>query len=210
MVDNVKESLSALIDGEASEIEVHRLLRDTPLDGAYKATWARYHQVRTYARREPGITVERHLELHSRISQAISLETAHADGPVALPRAARMPYLKPAAGLALAASLVVAVFVGVNQGTPGTGSDLLAIDRPTVDMPGVESAARAPIDATFASSGAPAELASEPASQELDLKELDEDQLKAVRAYLNQHDRAVRMNPNMRTVIFEDSNGNGK
>lgn len=195
MVDNVRESLSALIDGEASEVEIHRLLRSAPLDGPLTASWARYHQVRGCARGETDITVDGHLDLFARISEAISLEAAHAENPAPLPRASFKPYLKPAAGLAVAASLVVAVFVGMNQGRPGVGTEALPADRLAVEN-------LAPVDATL--------VAAEPAAREMDLKELDEEQLKAVRAYLNQHDRAVRMNPNMRTVIFEESKGSGQ
>ena len=97
MTDKLKESVSALIDGEASEIEVHRLLRQLDTDTTVKPAWINYLQVRAVIQGEPRVSVARHLELHARISRAIDDEEAYRLGP-----GRRMPVLrtfaKPIAG----------------------------------------------------------------------------------------------------------------
>ncbi|MEX0942091.1 MAG: hypothetical protein WD002_06040, partial [Pseudomonadales bacterium] len=40
-----------------------------------------------------------------------------------------------------------------------------------------------------------------------ELRELDDERQRQLRAYLNEHDRMARMNPNVRTVLFNQSEG---
>jgi len=190
VTDKTKETLSALIDGEASEIEVHRLLRQLAVDDSLRPSWINYLQVRTVVRGEKVIDTERHLDLYRRISAAIVDEEDYALSPGGPSVPLRRLY-KPAAALAVAASLVVAVFVGMNLTTaPGTG-DEIAVSRPEATP--IESQAAGLI---------------EPESPQLELKELDEEKQRQLRAYLNLHDRMARMNPNARTVIYEESDNN--
>jgi negative regulator of sigma E activity len=46
------ESMSAFMDGEASEFEFHRLLRECSNDGALKQKWSRYHFLSAHLRGE--------------------------------------------------------------------------------------------------------------------------------------------------------------
>ena len=126
MTDTKKESLSALIDGEASEIEVHRLVREYGDDASLRSSWATFQQVRSVVRNDcAGLTPAQHIELHQRISAAIETEELYDSGPLAVPaRSKRMPAV--AASVAVAASLVVAVFVGVNQQTTETAAPEVA------------------------------------------------------------------------------------
>ena len=45
-----KESLSALIDGEANEIEIHRFVREFGRDESITQSWSIYQQIRMTAR----------------------------------------------------------------------------------------------------------------------------------------------------------------
>lgn len=184
MTENLKETLSAFIDGEASEIEIHRLLRS---EDAGDRSWVHYHQIRTVVRRDGALSADHHTALRDRIRAAIAEEASFDEAPPRLRRSGAASYAKPAAAFGIAASLLVAVVAGynVNQNIDGSSA---STPEPVV----AESARRTgSIDVqTVSTAGA------QPApANELELQELDEETLRAVRAYLNQHDRTVRMQP---------------
>lgn len=243
MTEQVRESLSAWLDGEASEIEIHRLVRHYSADPSADGTGAEtllasgltYQHVRRVLRREHGggISHQTHLALHARISAAIADEPAHSAGHssagLAAPVGVRPVWIKPVGSLAAAASLVVAVFVGLQLGIqPGSdpvGTELASqqsalpsartsaalsnpIDVQTVSTRGAVPSAVAP-DASFASDRYANDLspatyadAADALSGGMELKELDEAKQRQLRAYLRQHDQMTRMNPNSRTVTY--------
>ena len=177
-----KESLSALIDGEASEIEVHRLVREFRSDDSLAASWSIYQQVRTTVRTEQGtLGPDYHRQLFDRISQAIQEEDEH---QVAVDnKSGAGPLL--AGAIAIAACLVVAVFLGVQKAEKDIA--------PAVAENIIE----------------PAEvLAIANEVQTAELVELDEEKQRRLRAYLNQHDRMSRMNSKPQLVNYRDRNGN--
>ena len=196
MTDKLKESVSALIDGEASEIEVHRLLRQLDTDTTVKPAWINYLQVRAVIQGEPRVSVARHLELHARISRAIDDEEAYRLGP-----GRRMPVLrtfaKPIAGLAVAASLAMAVMVGYYVQSPGSAgapaAGEVASSTPVTVAPQA-------INAEPVSTAQPDDFQTQP----LDLRQLDEQQQRQLRQYLNMHDQMARMDRNAQMVIFEN------
>lgn len=197
MTDKLKESISALIDGEASEIEIHRLLRQLDGDSTLKVSWINYLQARSVIQGERQITVARHLELHQRISDAVRDEEAYA-----LKSERTTPWIrtfaKPIAGLAVAASLAAAVVVGYyNQSpeTPGT----VATASPTISPQA--------INVQPVSTATTAQIV-EPQGQSQDLRQLNEAQQAQLREYLNMHDRMARMDPNSRMVIYENPTTN--
>jgi len=198
VTDNLRETLSAFIDGEASEIEIHRLLRQGDDDAR---SWVHYQQIRAVISGDGVLSAERHETLRDRIRQSIGEEETFDErpgfaSPLVRIRSAVSTYAKPAAAFGVAASLFVAVIVGFDMNRDIDGSN----------QPGgatvAESPRNAPIPAQTVAAGntgpAPA------AENELELRELDEETLEAVRAYLNQHDRSVRMQP----VIYDKPNGN--
>jgi len=176
-----KESLSALIDGEASEIEVHRLVREFRSDNSLTASWGVYQKIRTTARRDADpLSIEHHQRLFERISEAIDSEEHH---DVVAPAQASSSHKVMFGSLALAASLVVAVFIGVQQPEQGTP---------------IAEATPSPINVTpvsVATNNLPEQGAPE-------LIELDEDKQRRLRAYLKQHDRMSRMNPDTQFVNY--------
>ncbi len=191
MTDTKKESLSALIDGEASEIEVHRLVREYGDDASLRSSWATFQQVRSVVRNDStGLTPAQHIELHQRISAAIETEELYDGGPLAVPaRSKRMPAV--AASVAVAASLVVAVFVGVNQQTTETAAPEVAA---------APAALVAPPPTGMVSARAAADIAG---NETPELIELDEDKQQRLRNYLYQHDRMSRMNDNTQFVNYQ-------
>lgn len=52
MNDNLKESLSALMDNEADPIELRRILKQSPLDEDVLQTWERWHLISASLRQE--------------------------------------------------------------------------------------------------------------------------------------------------------------
>ena len=73
-----KEWLSALIDGEASEIEVHRLVREFRSDETLNSSWAVYQKIRATARTNTDrLSIEHHQRLFDRISAAVEGEDTH-------------------------------------------------------------------------------------------------------------------------------------
>lgn len=122
MDDRLKESVSALMDDEANELELQRVLSN--VDSDVSATWQRYHQIRQVVR-------ENNRELWSVDIRASLAEKLNMDEPHA-PEAERSATALETeeagrnklsfagakrgrfrASLAIAASAVLAVFVGV-------------------------------------------------------------------------------------------------
>jgi len=130
VTEKVKESISALVDEEISEIEVHRLLRQYPNDDELRTTFVSYQQIRAIIKQENYLSHAQHVVLHTNILAAIELEEApvlssemaSASASRSVQNRARRKTLMmfpermklPAAGFAVAASIVVAVFVGFN------------------------------------------------------------------------------------------------
>jgi len=231
VTDTNKESLSALIDGEASEIEVHKLLRHvksiegeagsiSPETEDLHRSWARYQEIRSVigpagskADGHSRMVASQHLALRLRISEAIEAEDTHKlEGVSSLvgltPRTAMAKYRAPAAGLAIAASLVVAIFVGLSPLEQETGNvDAIATIDASADQQPVSvqtvSTTRSTaevntLEQQLLSSGDDGMLV-----DDLELKELNEEQRRQMRAYLQLHDRMTRTKPNRRTVNFK-------
>lgn len=181
MTEVRRESLSALIDGEASEIEVHRLVREFRSDNSLTASWGVYQKIRTTARRDVDpLSIEHHHRLFERISTAIDSEDAH---DVVAPAQASSSHKVIFGSLALAASLVVAVFIGVQQ--PDQGTPLAEAAPAAINVTPV----------SVATNNLPEQGAAE-------LIELDEEKQRRLRAYLQQHDRMSRMNPDKQFVNY--------
>ena len=175
MTETAKESISVLVDEEISEIELHRLLRQFGEDGSLRQSLISFQQIRAVIRGEHHLPASRHLELHDRISAAIAADTTGfgASTPISTSR----NWYKPAAGFAVAASLVVAVAIGMNQ-------------QPAVQAPLAEVE--------------PQQVTPQPFDDpEDELQALSPEKQKQLREYLYQHERNVRMNPNSRTVTYK-------
>jgi sigma-E factor negative regulatory protein RseA len=113
MSEQLRESVSALMDGEAEELELRRLLAEANTDQV-NDLWSRYHLARDHMSSaqdsQSGIGFG-HMDISQRVSEAIAKE------PVVTSRSSgRVPgWLQPVAGFAVAASVAVAVVIGVQQ-----------------------------------------------------------------------------------------------
>jgi sigma-E factor negative regulatory protein RseA len=110
MNDALKMQISAFIDGELPENESELLLRRLSQDGAMRQQVAQYLSIGRLIRREqevPGMG-----ELRNRIAAALGEEPVEA---APAPEPSRRRYLKPAAGVAVAASVAVAALIGLRQ-----------------------------------------------------------------------------------------------
>ena len=146
-----------------------------------------------------------HAALNSRITDALAEEPAYNEAG----SGSAVAWHKPAASLAVAASLVVAVFVGINQPDAGNvGGEQARVTSVAVPQTG-EHAGQQFVNYGFAPQGLNNQVVNiqdsfdEDASQ---LRELDAEKQQMLREYLLKHDRMARMNKYERTVNFESSN----
>ncbi len=113
------ETLSALMDGEAEELELRRLLKDIPEHPELADTWNRYNLARSVLHKEEVFTVS---EAGSqRILAALAAEAPLSSGKASARRSA-VTWLPAVGRFAIAASVTLAVFVGLqsalDQGGP--------------------------------------------------------------------------------------------
>lgn len=107
------EHLSALVDGEISRETSRFLVKRLGNDVELRSTWARYHLVRDCLRHQDGSIAGD--DLCSRISSVLEQEQ-----PRKPSRSIPTGWLKPAAGLAIAASVALMAVVAVGPGTSGS------------------------------------------------------------------------------------------
>jgi sigma-E factor negative regulatory protein RseA len=110
--DRIKESLSAFMDGEADELEVQRVVAGSDSEEV-RATWARYHVVRSVMQQSASANVVAAMDVTSSVREAIA-DQQQDRAQVAAPRSAGGPisWLRPVASFAVAASVAGAVVVG--------------------------------------------------------------------------------------------------
>lgn len=100
------QSVSAVMDGEADELELRRVLAASGEDPAVRERWARYQLARDVMHRQ---IVAPKLDLAAAVSAAIAAE----DVAPAAPSAKSARPWRQVARLAVAASVTLAVLVGV-------------------------------------------------------------------------------------------------
>ena len=96
------EIFSALSDGETSDWEFRRALKELDNDPSYRQKWSSYQQIGAALRREPTMGVD----ISAAVSQAIEQEAA----PSKL-----APFIAPLKQLGIAASVAVVSLVGFQQ-----------------------------------------------------------------------------------------------
>jgi sigma-E factor negative regulatory protein RseA len=133
MNEQIRESLSALMDGEANELEIERVLKHADAE-TLRSTWMRYHLVR-HTLREGGVAYA-DIDVSAGVMAVLSGEPGIAIKPVARWK----QFLQPAASFAVAASVFAAVLVGsqfyglLDKGTDVNGVPELAARVSTVGM----------------------------------------------------------------------------
>ncbi len=192
--DTKRESLSALIDGEASEIEIHRLVREFRSDESLASSWATYQHIGSTLRTDRGsVSVEHHQQLFTRITDSIELEDSHSREA----QKSAAPRTVIAGSLALAASMVVAIFIGIQQ--PQESLPVADTGAQTLSSGTVASHQSSVIDVQTVANQ------SDVQPQTSELVELDEEKQRRLRAYLNQHDQMSRMNRDKQFVNYKET-----
>ena len=150
MSERMRESLSALMDGEANELELQRVLSGMGDDVELRQTWSRYHAVRDAA---AGHTADLSLDISERVRDALARESsAGSVGKI-------QQFLKPIASFAVAASVAAVVVVGGQQisqiadSGSNPGANTLAGGVSAVGL--VNSIGAMPVQASYGNQGVP-------------------------------------------------------
>lgn len=154
----LNESLSALMDNEANELEFRRVLA-TFDDERVRATWSRYQLARAVLHKE---LLEPRLDIATAIAAALADEPISTQAPPPVGPAGRW---RGIGRLAVAASVTVAVLAGVrlyNQDDVKSGQLATGTQQPPLMMPSARTQAQL---ASFSQPPAPAPKASEQAGQ---------------------------------------------
>lgn len=106
--NGMDETLSALMDDEAAELEVRRALKAVSEDPERRATWRRYQLAAAAMKRD---LPPQMVDLSDRIATAIDRE--------APPRPSARRWLKPLGRVAVAASVAAVAVFGVQNYQPG-------------------------------------------------------------------------------------------
>lgn len=104
-VASVEETLSAMLDGEAQELELRRVLRELDGDTPLRARWHRYHLARGALHAEPMLAAP---DLSAAVRAALDAEPARE-----LPRQSN--WRRAVGSFAVAASVAAVVLVGGQQ-----------------------------------------------------------------------------------------------
>ncbi len=117
MTDTIKEQLSAFLDGELPEAETTLLLKRLERDDDLKGTLSRYSLIGAALRADGEVTAARHVA--NRVRAAIAIEPAL---PATAARDFAARWLRPIAGLGIAAGVAAATLLVVPQLNPAPGS----------------------------------------------------------------------------------------
>jgi sigma-E factor negative regulatory protein RseA len=142
MSDQFNDTLSALVDGEASDFEARRLLSTLAEQPALAEKWRRYHLTRSALKGERDTTIaDISAGVMAQIASAAAEPAATADVQDApLRRTGAGSYWKPLISMATAASVTAAVILGV-QGFNGEPANSVASSQPQYMLPSLSSSA---------------------------------------------------------------------
>jgi len=103
--ERLDQSLSALMDGEATDMELHRLLKEVSEGSELRDKWKRYHMVSSALKGDAAITP---IDYSAAISAAIDEEPSHRQSVLA-------GFVGSAGRFAIAASVALVSVLGVQQ-----------------------------------------------------------------------------------------------
>ncbi|WCY13998.1 anti-sigma factor MucA [Pseudomonas aeruginosa] len=122
----LQETLSAVMDNEADELELRRVLAACGEDAELRSTWSRYQLARSVMHREPTLPK---LDIAAAVSAALADEAAP-------PKAEKGPW-RMVGRLAVAASVTLAVLAGVRLYNQNDALPQMAQQGPQVKGPAV-------------------------------------------------------------------------
>ena len=189
-MESKKSSWSAFVDGELSELEELRLIRESDMAEVAPSVF-RWNELRNEMiapQVQPSLSVDEHVMLNERIMAALD-----AEGEMVTKGPKRSRPLWP---VAAAASLVVAVAVGLiiqNPSSVGVDVDQVASSGAATGLEGQDVIA----SPAFVQNAATPVVG----SGESQLKALDEETQARLRQYLEEHDRSVGRRANQSQFV---------
>ena len=189
-MESKKSSWSAFVDGELSELEELRLIRESDMAEVAPSVF-RWNEVRNEMiapQVQPSLSVDEHVMLNERIMAALD-----AEGEMVTKCPTRSRPLWP---VAAAASLVVAVAVGLiiqNPSSVRVDADQVASSGAATGLEGQDVIA----SPAFVQNAATPVVG----SGESQLKALDEETQARLRQYLEEHDRSVGRRANQTQFV---------
>jgi len=128
MSDSLRESISALVDDEAQELELHRVLANMESDEELRKTWKRYQAASFSMKRQMDCRYD--LDISGRVSAALFDEpSVEVEATTEKSRFGRV--FKPVLSMAVAASAAFLVIFAVQMGGQDeTGKQVAAGDQP--------------------------------------------------------------------------------
>jgi sigma-E factor negative regulatory protein RseA len=205
----IKESLSALMDGQAGELEVRRVLKAVSENDELRNTWRRHQMAAAAMRRELPRQV---VDYSVAIQNAIEDEQSYG-GQTAIQR-----LIKPLGRFAVAASVAVVALVGIQQynqptdmAAPLATVDEIPVNPVNMDIPQLRTSAEfgiPPVTArTVSATNSPEQGYTAPRTV-IQVREVTPDKVtrEQVQAYLNnlmlQHTEHAAMNTNQGMLPF--------
>jgi sigma-E factor negative regulatory protein RseA len=119
MSERMRESLSALLDGEANELELERVLANIANDDELRQTWVRYNAARATVSGDQPVHLD--LDISKRVQAALGESQTASVGRA--PASIKERFLRPVASLAVAASVAATVVIGGQQLAQIGGAD---------------------------------------------------------------------------------------
>lgn len=127
MSDRSKESLSALMDGEADELEVRRVLNQLDNDEELRDSWKNYHLMGSLMRDESFDSIDLTQGINKALDGVVETGTLDADvasGSFDHGETIKAAWYKPLTSVAVAASVTLAVLLGIQSVEPDNGLGL--------------------------------------------------------------------------------------
>jgi negative regulator of sigma E activity len=120
LAEQMRESISAMVDNEAQQIELQRVLKATEDEPAVRDQWQRYQLVSGLLKRQTQpLSVD--TELADKVRSAVAEETSQVGAKLA----PTWNFWKPVGGFAIAASATMMMVLGVQQATLVSQADIV-------------------------------------------------------------------------------------
>ena len=128
MNDRMHESLSALMDNEANELELERVLTQVAGDAGLRQTWLRYNLTRHAMHGHSVAYVD--LDLSARLQSALAGSPTDVSGHGTPFAVFKRRMVRPLVSFAVAASVAATVVIGGQQLSQFGVADPYGVDRP--------------------------------------------------------------------------------
>lgn len=131
MKDRMYQSLSALMDNEANDLELERVLAQVTSDSELRQTWVRYNLTQHAVHGHPVAYLN--LDISARVQSALAGSQTDVRRPGAALAFFKQRMVRPLASFAVAASVAATVVIGGQQLAQVGGADPYGVDRYVAD-----------------------------------------------------------------------------